>query len=66
MTVPHSVKPNPKLNNEFITSAFLSNPAAIPMGFLNLSPLMSLLKIEISLLLSINGFGSLSAFIVNL
>ena len=31
--VPTSTKPNPNLNNELYTSAFLSNPAAIPIGF---------------------------------
>ena len=33
VTVPTSTKPKPKLNNELYTSAFLSNPAAIPIGF---------------------------------
>ena len=30
--VPTSTKPNPNLNKELYTSAFLSNPAAIPIG----------------------------------
>ena len=35
VTVPTSTKPNPSLNNELYTSAFLSNPAAMPIGFSN-------------------------------
>ena len=31
--VPTSTNPNPNLNNELYTSAFLSKPAAIPIGF---------------------------------
>ena len=30
--VPTSTNPKPNLNNELYTSAFLSNPAAIPIG----------------------------------
>ena len=33
VTVPTSTKPKPSLNNELYTSAFLSKPAAIPIGF---------------------------------
>ena len=33
--MPTSTNPNPNLNNELYTSAFLSKPAAIPIGFSN-------------------------------
>src|SRR5690606_580518 len=38
VTVPISIKPNPKLVISAIYSAFLSKPAAKPTGFLNLRP----------------------------
>ena len=38
VTVPISIKPKPKLLSSLYNSAFLSNPAAKPTGFLNLIP----------------------------
>ena len=38
VTVPISIKPNPKLENSLINFAFLSRPAARPTGLGNLIP----------------------------
>ena len=38
VTVPISINPNPKADNSSIKTAFLSNPAANPTGFLNFNP----------------------------
>ena len=42
VTVPISIKPNPKLDSSLKSSAFLSNPAASPTGFGNFIPKTSL------------------------
>jgi len=43
--VPTSTKPKPSLNKGLYTSAFLSNPAANPIGFSISLPKSSALKI---------------------
>ena len=42
VTVPISIKPNPKFDSSLNNSAFLSNPAASPMGLGNFIPKISL------------------------
>lgn len=42
VTVPTSIKPNPKEDNSLYNLASLSKPAARPTGFLNVNPKTSL------------------------
>ena len=46
--VPTSTKPNPRLNRGLYTSAFLSNPAATPIGEGNFFSLFNLSISELS------------------
>ena len=45
VVVPHSIKPNPIRLIALITSAFLSKPAANPIGLLILRPAIEVLSI---------------------
>ena len=55
--VPTSTNPKPSLNNELYTSAFLSNPAARPIG-LSISLPNNLVLNKESLLFSFEIFGT--------
>ena len=46
VTVPNSKKPKPKSNKPEIASAFLSNPAARPIGFSKYLPKTFVCKFE--------------------
>ena len=65
VTVPTSTNPKPNLNNELYTSAFLSKPAAIPIGLINSLPKIKVFNDSLFLILFIGKELIFNALIAN-